>query len=238
MLEYKEGLLYILSLTVQLSIGKENFLQMQMHCPELQDVQKMIVNLMMRFILLKKIQWEKYPPPPTSWEGNKYIIVFVCHFSGWPECSAVKDKSANTVAKLMLEQIIPHHSCPLMLYIHNGTEFINEVISIITSTLNICHLYTSPYHPSSNGKVDRFNRYLGNSLAKYCKNNCRDWDQYLNGILWSYISAVHDTSKYTPFYIMNGRQPILPLDTLLVKKLKNHGEDYLPTILQELSTAF
>ena len=120
---------------------------------------------------------------PTSWEENKYIIVFVCHFSGWPECFAVKAKSANTVAKLTLEQIIPHHPCPLMLYSDNGTEFINDVISIITSTLNICHLHTSPYHPASNGKVERFNRYLGNSLAKYCKNNFRDWVQYLSDIL-------------------------------------------------------
>ena len=75
---------------------------------------------------------------PTSREGNKYIIVFVDHFSGWPECFAVKDKSANTVANLILDQIISCHSCPLMLYSNNRTEFINKVISMITSIMNIC----------------------------------------------------------------------------------------------------
>ena len=44
--------------------------------------------------------------------GNKYIIAFVDWFSGWPEAFAVPDKTADTVAHLLIEEIFPRFGCP------------------------------------------------------------------------------------------------------------------------------
>ena len=73
-------------------------------------------------------------------------------FSGWPEVFPTKSKSAETVAKILMEYIIPRHSCPRVIVSDNGTEFCNAVIVQINAFFNIKHITTSIYHPQANGK--------------------------------------------------------------------------------------
>ena len=44
-------------------------------------------------------------PYPKSLSGNKYITGFIDWYSGWPEVFAVPDKTAETVAHVLLEEI-------------------------------------------------------------------------------------------------------------------------------------
>jgi hypothetical protein len=71
-------------------------------------------------------------PFPQTHSGNQYIITIVDHMTSWPELFAVPDKTANTVAELLLNQFIPRHGCPKYLLSDNGTEFCNSVIALIT----------------------------------------------------------------------------------------------------------
>ena len=48
---------------------------------------------------------------PTTWSNNKYIIAFVDWFSGWPEAFAEPDKTADTVARLLIGEIFPRFGC-------------------------------------------------------------------------------------------------------------------------------
>ena len=103
---------------------------------------------------------------PTSLSGNKYIIAFVDWYSGWPEAFAVPDKTADTVADLIIEQIYPRFGCPLQIVSDNGTENVNKVMKETLAKLKIDHVLTSVYHPQSNAKVERFHRILHDILAK------------------------------------------------------------------------
>ena len=91
-------------------------------------------------------------PVPETAEGNRYVITIVDHFSSWPEAFATRDKSADTVASILLEQFIPRHACPRMMLSDRGTEFVNGVISLLMAKLKVCHIKTSPYHPQTNGQ--------------------------------------------------------------------------------------
>ena len=51
-------------------------------------------------------------------------------------------------------------------------------------------------------------------------------------------TCVNESSKYTPYMLMYGRDPILPLDTLLEPRRRYYGDEYVPTMLQRLQTAF
>lgn len=177
-------------------------------------------------------------PYPDSFQGNRHIITVVDHFSGWPEAFAVKDKSANTVAKVLLEEVIPRHACPSLIISDRGTEFNNALVEQLTSQLNIKHNLTSAYHPQSNGKTERFHRFLNASIAKSIETNQREWDQHLPGVLSSYRVSVHDSTKFSPFFLMYGRDPVLPMDTLLEPKMRYMGEEYVPTMLQRLNEAY
>ena len=41
-----------------------------------------------------------------------------------------------------------------------------------------------------------------------------DWDKYIDSVLFAYRTSRQDSSKYTPFFLMYGRQATLPIDIL------------------------
>ena len=108
--------------------------------------------------------------------GTKYVIVVIDHFSGWLEAYTISDKSTLTVAGLLLEDFIPRHSCPRLIISDQGTEFNNTLVDSLSAELNIHCIRTSPYHPQSNGKTERFNRVMNDIFSKYVSPGKRDWD--------------------------------------------------------------
>ena len=177
-------------------------------------------------------------PFNESNQGNKYILTIIDHLSGWPEAFALKNKTAQSVAEIILTEIIPRHACPQTLISDRGTEFVNAIIDYITQKLKIAHIKTSPYHPQSNGKTERFHRYLNDSLAKYSIREPNDWDKYIPSMLMAYRTITNETTEKSPFLLMYGRDPVLPIDTLLQPQLRYMGDDYVPTMLQRLHIAY
>ena len=91
----------------------------------------------------------------------------------------------------------------------------SEVIRSLCTNLGINPTQTSAYHPEGNGQVERFNRTLEAMLSKEIEEHQKDWDDHLQKVLFAYITAVHDTTGYTPYFIISGRSPNLPIDILL-----------------------
>ena len=77
-------------------------------------------------------------PFPETETGDRYILSLICMFSGWPEAYPVPNKNANTIAEVILERFIPRHSCPERLLSDRGTEFCNDVISILSKKKGHC----------------------------------------------------------------------------------------------------
>ena len=122
-------------------------------------------------------------PYPTTLSGNNNIISFVDWYSGWPEAFPVPDKSAETVAHLIIHGTIPRHSTPLQIVSDNGSENVNKVIKHTLEENNISHVTTSYYHPQGNSKVERFHRTLHDVMSKWVSENVQTWDIYLNQVL-------------------------------------------------------
>lgn len=71
---------------------------------------------------------------------------------------------------------------------------------------------TSAYHPQSNGLDERFNQTLQRQLLKFVENEQRDWDLYIDSILFSYRISCQDSTKQSPFFLVFGRQARLPIE--------------------------
>ena len=171
-------------------------------------------------------------PYPTSMSGNKYIIAFVDWFSGWPEAFSVPDKTADTVAHLLLENIFPRFGCPLQIVTDNGSENVNKVMKDVLETLNIDHVLISVYHPQSNAKGERFHRNLHDVLAKRLADDQRTWDVHLSQAVAAIRFNVSESSKYSPFYLLYNRNVVLPVDNLLKPRREYQGDDMHKIILQ------
>ena len=73
----------------------------------------------------------------------------------------------------------------------------------------IRHLYSSPYHPETNGLTERFNKTLCESLAKTTVI-ATDWDINVPSVLFAYRTAKQATTKIEPFYLVYGHTARFP----------------------------
>ena len=187
---------------------------------------------------MAKLSLDLSGPYPTTLSGNKYIIAFVDWFSGWPEAFAVPDKTADTVAQLIIEEIYPRHGCALQIVSDNGAENVNRTVKETLARLKIDHVLTSVYHPQSNAKVERFHRTLHDILAKRIADNQQTWDLFLNQALAAIRFNVNESSKFSPFFLLYNRDVVLPVDNILKPRRRYVGEEMHQIALQEQHKSF
>ena len=69
---------------------------------------------------------------------------------------------------------------------------------------------TTPYHPKSDGMVERFNKTSATMLSAYVDDNHRDWDVHLPYVLMAYRATEHETTGFSPNMLMLGRETSIP----------------------------
>ena len=118
--------------------------------------------------------------------------------------------SAEAVADFIYDDIICRHGAPQTILSDHGTHFKNQMIKHLCDKFQIKHRFSSPYHPQTNGMVERLNRTLGTALGKL--RDIMNWDQYIPAVLFAYRTHKHNTTKFTPFFLLYGRETVLPVE--------------------------
>ncbi|KAK8756781.1 hypothetical protein V5799_000517 [Amblyomma americanum] len=154
-------------------------------------------------------------PFPTSCSGNRWIAVATDYATRYAITRALPTSCATDVADFLLQNVILHHGAPHQLLTDRGRYFLSRVVDDILRSCGTQHKLTTAYHPQTNGLTERLNRTLTDMLSMYVSPDHRDWDVALPYVTFAYNSSRHDTTGYSPFYLLFGRHPALPLDTLL-----------------------
>ena len=105
--------------------------------------------------------------------------------------------------------------CPRYILSDNGTEFKNNLMDQVLKQLGIEQIFSAPYHPQSNGKLEVFHKYLKPTMKKLCENDPSNWDQYLNQVFASYRVTPNLATAETSFFLVYVRDPNLPPHPLL-----------------------
>jgi len=145
-------------------------------------------------------------PLPVTERGNKYIVVAMDYFTRWPEAIALKSANAITVADFIYESIICRFGAPKIIQSNQETHFVNEIIKELTAKFRIRHSLSSPYHPQSNGLVERFNRTLCEGIAKVAES-IFDWDRFIQPVLWAYRTKELKITRQSPYKLVFGLEP-------------------------------
>ena len=151
----------------------------------------------------------------TSTSGNKHILTIIDHLTEWPEAFPFPKKSADTIVATFINEYLLVHMCPQYILSDNGTEFKNSLMDQVLQQLGIDRIFSAPYHPQSNGKLEVFHKYLKPTLKKLSENEPSNWDKYLNQVLTSYRITPNLATAESPFFLVYGRDPNLSLHQLL-----------------------
>jgi hypothetical protein len=118
-------------------------------------------------------------------------------------------------SKFFVEDVVAWYGAPMKIISDKGTHFHNKLISETCWLLGISQNLTTAYHPQTDGLTERFNQTLMDMLSKYVRDNSKDWDELIPYILFGYRTAIQESTRETPFYLMFRRDPVLPIDVAL-----------------------
>ena len=107
---------------------------------------------------------------------------------------------------------------PIVIHSDQGREFENRIMQELCILCGSHKTRTTPYHPESDGLVERFNRTLLMMLAMFACKNREDWDDLLPAVMMAYRSSVHESTGFSPYRLMFGEECTLPMDIGLPKQ--------------------
>ena len=117
---------------------------------------------------------EFYPPSKL---GHKYALTVICMLMGYVFCIPLKSKQANEVLQAYIDNVYAKFSGSLKILSDNGTEFKNQLFEQIAKELGVKHkIYTVPYRPSSNGRIEGFHNFLKACIAKRYISQLPDYE--------------------------------------------------------------
>lgn len=158
----------------------------------------------------EKIYMDIVGPLPKSYTGNAYILTLIDDFSKFAWASAMKDHEANTVSQHFVTQFICLHGQPQSLVTDCGTEFLSKVFKEVCKLLKITQTSTTPYHPQSNGSLERSHRTLGEYLRNYASKNPQNWDVYVPYAMYCHNSSIHSATGFQPHEVVYGYPLVVP----------------------------
>jgi len=168
-------------------------------------------------------------PLPESEKGNKYVAVFMEYLTRWPEAYPIATADAQTMATLIRDHIIPRFGPPQILLSDRGSIFLSDLVTCVCSSLGITQDMTTRYHPQANGLVERMNGTIARLLRRVLADHTthQRWDDLLPMILYAIRITPNSTTGHSPFELLYGRIPTLPLDLSLQPNL---SREQLPLV--------
>jgi transposase InsO family protein len=105
------------------------------------------------------------------------------------------------------------YGCPHELFSDRASSFLSEALQAYLELQTIRHKATTPYHPRTNGMVERMHSMLGHSLTTLSNGQPAKWDEYLAQAVFAMRVRTHAVTKKSPFFLIYGVHPRIPGDT-------------------------
>lgn len=175
-------------------------------------------------------------PLPKSKTGNQFLLTVMCASTRFPEAIPLRRITAPVVIKV-LAKFFSTFSLPKVIQTDQGTNFKSRVFAQALKTLDIDHVTSSPYHPESQGAIERFHQTLKSMLRKHCCGSQKYWDESVPLVVFACCEAVQECLGFSPGELVFGREMRGPLKILKEKLVMSEkATESLPEYVKALKS--
>ena len=134
---------------------------------------------------------------------NQYVLVITDYFSRHTTAIALPNCTAETTAHTLFNEYFCKYGIPVVVISDQGPHFQNILMNNIQNLIGYQHIYSTPYHPQTNGIVERFNGTFVPQISKLQDAEANNWDEYLQAVVFAYNSGTHKTTRYSPYELLS-----------------------------------
>ena len=145
----------------------------------------------------------------------KYILVAIDLFTSWVEATTMSSLTAEEVCDSFFKLIVARHGCPKKVIADMGSQFKSKLFTQLCEKFSIQKTLVAPMHQQANGKVERFIGFLVKTMSTLVADDHSDWDRTIDNALLVYRVSVSRSLGDSPFFLIYGRDPVLPQDVEL-----------------------
>ena len=142
------------------------------------------------------------------------VLVLQDHFSKYIVAYVVKDQTAHTAAETLRNGYFGLFGAPAYLISDQGKAFMGHIITHLCELYGVQKLRTLPYHAQTNGQVERMNQTIICMISKLEEDKKACWSKHLPELLLAYNATCSTVTGYSPYYLLFGRRPTIPVDYL------------------------
>ena len=147
--------------------------------------------------------------PYSPFMGKTFLLV-IDAYTKWLDVHITPSISSSATIEL-LRKSFSTFGLPEVVVSDNGTGFKSEEFEAFLRANRVKHVCTPPYHPSSNGLVERAVQTLKGGLKKLQDGSL---ETKLSRFLFSYRSMPHSSTGLSPAELMFSRRLHSPLDNI------------------------
>ena len=175
-------------------------------------------------------------PLPLTKRGNRYILSCIDRFSRMVKLIPLETITASNIALEFKNNWILEYGTPKQILSDRGLQFTGAIFRILCKVFGIDKLFSTAYHPQTNGMVERWHRFFKGRLRTiaqdknldFVKGN-DDWDLYYKEIEFAYNTTPNDMTGYAPYDIIYGKIVKRPSQRILSQNMNNVIENSVNT---------
>jgi transposase InsO family protein len=151
---------------------------------------------------------------PLTASGNRHIITAIDYATRWVVTKAVPNRTSAEMVKFLYDDILVPYGCPQELISDRASAIVAGALPGYLAIQGIRHKATTPYHPQTNGMVERMHSSLTHAITTLSNSKAESWDEYLAQTTFALRVRKHAVTGFSPFQLLYGIEPTIPGDTL------------------------
>ena len=185
---------------------------------------------------------------PKNDKGYTTIVTVICTFTRFPFAFCLEEKTSEALGEALYTHVFSTFGFPMILHSDNAKWLCSRAMEYLYEKFNVTHTTIITNHPQGNAHIERFHRYFHCTMTLWMESYKR-WYITIPMVLMAYRGMVHATTGYTPFYMVFGRDMVLPLNTTWIDTLEEDPredqelpvdveKEYVDALIAKMQTVF